>query len=146
MSVSKKFATKQVNRMAGLNYFPSEDSSVEELVDALVEADSETMAAAVVTEWIRRETDRPSPADLLRLIESHRNANRYWKPPIQPAYRCPRCQDSGICEAEVNIGPWIWCDCPASPIAILREPEAVAKSNAALQKLLDRFGPKPSTA
>jgi len=79
--ITPKFAASQIGRMANLDYFPTEAKARQELIKALGTADNEAVAIAVVDGWIKSENQRPTPADIFRLIEEHKQAGVYWDPP-----------------------------------------------------------------
>lgn len=75
MSIDKKELRIQLGRLRSLNYFPAAGTDQEkELELALKSCRNEFMLAAVVNEWVQSQTERPTPADLYRLIQEHKDA------------------------------------------------------------------------
>lgn len=82
-------ASKQIKRMAGLNFFPREDESVKELRLALETARSEAIAERVVTDWVGIESDAPKPAQLRSLVHEQNEKQQ------QREKKCERCSGCG---------------------------------------------------
>jgi len=79
MSISRKFAASQVARLAGTEYFGAlSDEAVLELQRALSTAPNEAIAVVVINDWLTANTERPTPADLYRLIRHHGPKPEYW--------------------------------------------------------------------
>lgn len=95
MSISRKFVSSQVARMAGTEYFGAlSDEAVLELQRALASSPSEPIAVGVINEWLETSASRPTPADLYRLIDKHAHPKtEYFNPewpepePIGPEER-----------------------------------------------------------
>ena len=79
MSISRKFAVSQVQRLAGTEYFGAlSDEAVIELQRALSTSPNEAIAVVVINDWLQGNTERPTPADLYRLIRHHGPKPEYW--------------------------------------------------------------------
>jgi hypothetical protein len=66
--ISDAFACAQIMRLGGLRFFPAQEEAQNELVVALREiAVSELHAQRLITNWLRENTDVPTPADLYRM-------------------------------------------------------------------------------
>jgi len=79
MSISRKFAVSQIARLAGTEYFGAlSDEAVMELQRALSTAPNEAIAVVVINDWLQGNTERPTPADLYRLIRHHGPKPEYW--------------------------------------------------------------------
>ena len=79
--------------MVGLQFFPNEKSAQTELVKALEFASSPEIARTVVDDWLAQSTDRPTPADLRRMISDH-NAKA-----IDRRGKCRDCGGAGCTTA-----------------------------------------------
>lgn len=126
--ISTEFATVQLNRMSGLNFFPipkkGDDlaiSAFRELRLALECAATDSIGKVVVDDWIRNNADAPKPADLrtAAYVENERHERQKsasYAPPMPPKAHCPACQDSGVVEStgsdDLNSVA-SWCDCAA---------------------------------
>ena len=64
----EKASLAQLTRMMGLNFFPADKPAQLELAKALQAANSPEIIKAVVDEWLASNSDRPTPADLRRLV------------------------------------------------------------------------------
>jgi hypothetical protein len=119
--IGKLRALQEVNRLRVTNYFTLlDDEGIGELGRMLSFADTEIIAVAVVNQWIEEQTERPTPADIRRLVAFHNEARQQRVvEPAQalPAWKCKPCEDSGLRGG--NSIPWEWCDCPAA--VMLRE-------------------------
>lgn len=81
MPIDRKFASAQVQRMGGTEYFNAlSDDAVRELARALATSPNEAIAVTVVNEWLEKQTERPTPADLYRAIDRLAAPAKYWKP------------------------------------------------------------------
>jgi len=73
MSISRKFAVSQIARLAGTEYFGAlSDEAVIELQRALSTAPNEAIAVVVINDWLAKQRQRPTPADLHLMIEAHK--------------------------------------------------------------------------
>ncbi len=80
MSLGRKFVAKQIGRLAGTEYFGAlTEEAVIELQRALSTSPNEIIAAAVINEWLETHSDRPTPADLYRLIRAREPKPQYWE-------------------------------------------------------------------
>lgn len=92
--ITEKEASKQLARMAGMNFFPrsasAEDAAaLRELRNAMQTADTPEIAESVTNDWLATNTDRPTPADLRSLI-FEKNA-----PKMVADAKCKLCFGSG---------------------------------------------------
>lgn len=144
MSIDPKVLAEQFERLRALNYFPSDESVQKEIRNAMKSAPNEILLTAVVNEWLKTHTERPTPADIYRLIRQEMESNdtqRYWKPEDEAKPNCAACQDSGL-SGGTKTNPWAFCECPRGRARQHNEPEVVDKSNAVREKM---FAHKPST-
>jgi hypothetical protein len=73
MSISRKFASDQVKRLAGTEYFAAlSDEAIIELKRAMETAPNEVIATVVINDWLATQRQRPTPADLHTMIEAHK--------------------------------------------------------------------------
>jgi len=146
--IDPKFATEQIERLSGLNFFPkpvkgdtASIAAFKELRLALECANSDSIGKRVVDDWIRTSPDAPKPAELRRAAydENERaeaNERAQYKPPAPKEAYCGRCQDTGIAESiDANSFNSVasLCDCPATDRVKM---EDIASVNAARRKLL----------
>jgi hypothetical protein len=112
-------AIKEVHRLRVTNYFSMlDDDGIGELARMLCFADSEIIAVAVINQWLEEQTERPTPADLRRLVAVHNEARQSApKEAPSPTWKCAACEDSGLVGG--NETKWEWCSCIAA--SILRE-------------------------
>lgn len=102
--ISRPFASREVARMSGLEYFGALDAvAVEELVTALAHADSEIIAVATVNEWLASQARRPTPADLRRILARHNGHHAH----------CVFCCDTGLL---TETGVFERCACVAGDL------------------------------
>lgn len=67
--IPEKEAAEQLARLSILNWFPKKDREAQRQLRLAAEhAHTESVLAAVVTDWLASQTDCPKPADLRRLI------------------------------------------------------------------------------
>lgn len=66
--IEEKIAAAQLNRLTGLNFFPSEKPAQRELLKSLMFAESAAICKSVVDDWISESADRPTPAEIRRMI------------------------------------------------------------------------------
>ena len=93
--IDLRFATDQVARMMGLDYFPSEPKVQKELIEALRWAKTDVIAVATINDWISQESRRPTPADIRRIVAAH---NERWERLLEDSGRpkCSVCGGSGM--------------------------------------------------
>jgi hypothetical protein len=92
--ISHEYATSQIQRLSGLDYFPRTTEAVNELVAALKEAADEIQAYAAITEFTQSESQCPKPADIARVLHSLKS--RQEKASWLEGKRCPHCSGSGF--------------------------------------------------
>jgi hypothetical protein len=74
---SGRFALEQVRRFRVTNYFAMlDESGIAELARVLAFAHTDIIAVAVVNEWLEAQTDRPTPADIRRLVTMHNDSHK----------------------------------------------------------------------
>ena len=71
--IDKQAASQQMERMAGLDWYPREGRAQIELIQAIEAAENEFIAAYVVGEWIKYHTECAKPADIRALIWEENN-------------------------------------------------------------------------
>lgn len=63
--ISELFASEQIGRLEGLDFFPTKDAPLAELVKALqVVATNEKTAERIISEWLEEYRKAPKPADI----------------------------------------------------------------------------------
>ena len=131
---------EQVRRLRVTNYFAMlDEGSIGELAKMLTFAKKETIAVAVINQWLEEQTERPTPADLRRLVAAHNEARDQSAEPLATSYKCNKCQDSGICGGDIggeDARPWEWCDCPESWPIRSKSPLLVEDANKIRRRLL----------
>jgi len=134
------FAVDQVRRFRVTNYFAMlDEGSVAELARMLTFSENEIIAVAVVNQWLEEQTERPTPADLRRLVALHNEARAADAEPLVTTYKCNSCQDSGICGGDFagpDAGPWEWCNCSAARAKRSVQPLLVEEMNKVRRRLL----------
>lgn len=96
--IDLRFATDQVARMMGLDYFPSEPKVQREIIDMLRWSKTEAIAVAVINEWITDNPRRPTPADIRRVVANH---NERWEQLLSECGRS-KCSVCGGCGMTVH--------------------------------------------
>src|SRR5580658_1103410 len=133
-------AAQEVHRLRVTNYFATlDEDAVGELARMLTFADTETIVVAVVNQWLEEQTERPTPADLRRLVAEHNIARQQNAEPLVTTYKCVKCQESGICGGDMSgpdTRPWEWCDCPESWPIRSKSPLLVEEANKVRTRLL----------
>ena len=120
--IDSKFAAQQLERLAGLNFFPKgagEKAALKELRLALECAASDAIGKRVVDDWLRNEADAPKPAQLRRAAYDEngrfeKEEAAQYKPPAPREIHCYRCKDFGLTESihESNLRSVAsYCDC-----------------------------------
>lgn len=147
--IDRKHAEAEIARLAGLdNFTPSEARSkaTDELVLALMAAETEIIATVVINEWLHTQREVPKPADLRALVWTE-NEKRLPDPIEQMRYEdakrsgyCKMCQRFGFHGGHLG-GPkaceWKVCTCPAGNADAAAK---VADANIAREKLLKLKG------
>lgn len=117
--INRGHAGNEIGRLIGLNYFPTDRKAVAELVTALSFARNEIIATAVINDWLESSSERPTPADIRRLVANH-NEGAAARQPVQEVdrgpIRCAICRDWGIREtiqAADLRSVASYCDCSA---------------------------------
>lgn len=113
-----KFALEQVRRLKVTNFFATVDKDgLGELAKMLSYAQTEIIAVAVIDHWLEEQTERPTPADLRRLVALHNEA-RGGDPEHEPVpvYKCADCEDTGTRGGDFGpeAKPYSLCDCAAA--------------------------------
>jgi hypothetical protein len=145
--IGKQHAGNEIGRLIGLNFFPSDPKAVKELVAALTFASTEAIATTVINDWLESENQRPTPADIRRMVMSE---NQKWaeyleRQKIAPDIVCKRCGDCGIYGGQIGTqydGPWHWCTCETGLVRKERQPDLVDEANEKRSYLLTKYGPK----
>jgi hypothetical protein len=145
--IGKQHAGNEIGRMIGLDYFPSDKKAVNELIGALCFAATEAIATTVVNDWLESQNQRPTPADLRRMVMSE---NQKWaeyleQQKIAPDIVCKRCGDCGLYGGQIGTGfdgLWYWCNCETAFTRKERQPDLVDDANVARAYLLTKYGPK----
>ncbi len=92
MSISRSFAKQQIKRLTGIPFFPLSDTAVSELVDAVQQAPSETIAAKAISAFVDDSTATsrcPTAGDIKRAVQ----ASAAERPRMT---RCSVCGNSGF--------------------------------------------------
>jgi hypothetical protein len=92
--ISKDLAEMEIRRLSGLDFFPRVPDAVNELVNAIMEAEDELQAHKAITEFTQSENQCPKPADIARVLHGlkHREEKAAWL----EGKRCPHCSGSGF--------------------------------------------------
>lgn len=90
----RKFATEQISRMIGLDFFPSDTKAQKELVDSLCWAKTDAIAVATINEWVQGQPRRPTPADIRRIVADHNE--RYDRLLERSRPKCNVCDGTGM--------------------------------------------------
>ena len=123
--IDKKHAGNEVGRMIGLDYFPTNGRAIAELVSVLRLSDTEAIATMVVNDWIEASRERPTPADLRRMVAGYNELRKQRiqqeHEAIQRPSECSLCDDSGIVGGVLDgkgrdAGPARWCSCRAAEL------------------------------
>ena len=124
--ISQKFASEQVDRLSGLNFFPKpvkgdaqSQAAYKELRLALECAATDAIGKLVVDDWLRNSADSPKPAELRKAAYDEnerleRQEAAKYKPPAPRQAHCYQCQDFGITEstsADDYASVASYCDC-----------------------------------
>jgi hypothetical protein len=97
--VSKLFATEQVMRFSGLDYFPSEPQAIEELVSVVMTAKSEEVCRHACSSIISTAIKCPKPVEVSRELNSA--GELPWSPDWKlPTDLCQNCQSLGYIERD----------------------------------------------
>ncbi len=103
-TVSRSYASLQVSRLAGLDYFQMlPQPAIDALVLALCRADSDIIATAVVNEWLETSPTRPTPFDIGKLVARHNGHSA----------KCTACCDTGLVRGKALFER---CSCPAGSL------------------------------
>ncbi len=70
ITISKEFAARQLDRVSGLRFFPKRPAAFAELVRALMKAPSEKRAEEFVSDWLRENSEAPTPHDIYAGLSS----------------------------------------------------------------------------
>jgi hypothetical protein len=118
--IDKRIASAQVDRLAGLNWYPRDGVAQIELILAVEASENEFIAAYVIDQWIRYQTEAPKPAALRSLVwaENEKLAAQREETRQEALSRrgvaCPSCHDFGIVES-IHSAPIesvaSYCDC-----------------------------------
>ena len=138
--IGAAFALGQVRRLKVTNFFAMlDENGLGELARMLGYAENEIIAVAVINQWLEEQTERPTPADLRRLVAIHNEARAADVEPLATTYKCNRCTDSGMCGGDLagpDARPWEWCECPESWAIRSRAPLLVEQANQVRRRLL----------
>jgi len=133
---NQKFCTEQIERMAGLNFFPTAGSAIIELRDALVKA-SETRddAKAVVSAWLESNKERPTPSDIASLARSLRPPTESLPP------ACSQCAElAGYIRTTVRIERGVFAGELRDAVVTCSCPRGLALKGAYVKVRADRDG------
>lgn len=80
--ISEDFAFKQMDRISGLDFFPSKAPALLELVKALrTVAPTEQDAERVISEWLEENRAAPKPADFYAMRRTMKRINSLGNDP-----------------------------------------------------------------
>lgn len=82
-------AARQLERLAGLDFFPRDAPAKKELRLAIECALTEALAAAVVSDWLAESNICPKPAEIRRMINSKQEQA------LEQRRNCPKCEGVG---------------------------------------------------
>lgn len=135
-----RLALQQVRRLRVTNYFAMlDEEGVGELARMLSFSNSEIIAVAVINQWLEEQTERPTPADLRRLVADHNEAQEMARLPLKPDVKCWRCHDVGYLGGNISgpgARPWEWCTCAVAVSLRLSRPDMIDQANDVREKLL----------
>lgn len=92
--IDRKIAQTQIDRLAGLDWFPKDNpAAIKDLRQALEASATDVIAMAVVSDWVESNREAPKPADLRRLIwaeNEKRESDQFRR-----TKSCPICDGTG---------------------------------------------------
>lgn len=75
--IGKMRALQEVHRLRVTNYFAMlDDDGIGELARMLTFSENEIIAVAVINLWLEENSERPTPADIRRLVESQNSLTK----------------------------------------------------------------------
>lgn len=92
--IEKHVASEQMERLAGLDFYPRDGKAQIELIRAIESAENEFIAADVINEWLKYYTQAPKPAQLRLLIADENEKLRNQRRATQK--RCSLCHGTGF--------------------------------------------------
>lgn len=98
--ITQEFSGIQIERLMGLDYFPSNKAAVKELRLAIEAAGSEAIATRIVTDWLAEHSEAPKPAELRRLVVAAKPGPDLEE--LRPDPHCARCGGEGFEHIERN--------------------------------------------
>lgn len=138
--IGAAFALGQVRRLKVTNFFAMlDDDGLGELARMLSFSETEIVAYAVINQWLEEQTERPTPADLRRLVALHNEARAADVEPTVVIWKCSKCQDTGMVGGDIGgegARPWEWCDCDTAIDRREFVPFAVDEANAVRRRLM----------
>lgn len=94
MKIARKFLLEQANRFKFCNFFPGREDDraqyLAEIAAALGRATSEDIVTSVVSEWLENFSERPTPADIHRMVSRYVAGVESFPDP-----NCERCGGEG---------------------------------------------------
>lgn len=97
MSLEDKEAKKELMRMSGLAFFPSDQSAGKELLESIKSAHSTEIARRAVSDWIAEQREAPKPSEMRRLISGLNQSA------LEKRKKCPACSGTGSLTAYYRI-------------------------------------------
>lgn len=88
--IDEKVGKIHLTRLMGLNFFPTEKRAQAELLRALCSSATTDICKRAVDSWLNESSDRPTPADLYRMIET---ANGLYQDTLS---KCTICSGKGV--------------------------------------------------
>ena len=111
--IERKAAAKLIKRLSGLDYFPTLREAMDELIDALVTAQTPEQATVAVDDWLAANREAPKPSDLRAALKAQEpreySAEAQYGP--RPVIQCQRCTDLGwYADGESGLVVLCWCE------------------------------------
>jgi hypothetical protein len=95
MTITRDFAKKQCARFSGRNA-PQTGEALKEIENAIMSADSEVQAKAVIDDWIHEHEGWPAPAHVYGALQVIRDRMRLNETPLHKELLCAFCNDTGF--------------------------------------------------
>lgn len=131
--IDPRILAKQFDRLRALNYFSQDEVVQQELRDAMQSAPSEIILTAAIGHWLRTQTERPTPADLYRVIREQAELTPTEE--YRPDPGCATCNGEGFRHFERDglsyLGPRCECWARRPPSKVSHPPITAADSTRA---------------
>lgn len=98
--ITEQIAKRELKRISGLSFFPTEPVAVKELVKALQLAETEAVAETAINEILETCTDTPKPSEIRAFVFAFGETERSKRDSVRAA--CTECGGSGFRQAQVR--------------------------------------------